>query len=140
MAGELLVRVLKLGAYEKAAAEGPILEGMHTTLFQDAGCWNLSGYSGPGWVLLDNWDFSDVAWDIIESTYKLPLLDGFACEESCPALVTDEVIKIWGNQLTAVMIQPKLNPVVLEIAKALLGLVELVRGDERFRLTVQGLL
>ncbi len=110
------------------------------TVFQDANNWNLSKFYGPGWVLLDNRDFSEAAWDVISSTYELPLLEGFVCEEACPTLVTEEALEIWYKQLTTVLMQPNINPVVLEIAKALYGLVQLVKHDHGLRLTVQGLL
>ena len=140
MAGELLVRVLKFSVYEKALSVGPITNDMEITLFQDANNWNLSEFYGPGWVLLDNRDFSEAAWGVISSTYELPLLEGFVCEEACPTLVTEEALEIWYKRLTTVLMQPNINPVVLEIAKALYGLVQLVKHDHGLRLTVQGLL
>ena len=140
MAGELLVRVLKLDDYEKVVASGPIVEDMENTLFLDAGNWNLSEFSGPGWALLDNGDFTDAAPDVIDSVFELPLLDGFVCEEACPMQVTDEVLEIWYIKLAELLTKSNEIPVVREIAKALYGLVELVRRDKRLRLTVQGLL
>lgn len=84
MSGELLVRVLKYDDYKKALSEGAIGDETESRLYLDQNNWSLLDDSGEGWVLLENADFSDAAWDVIDSVCELPALKGFEHRKLSP--------------------------------------------------------
>lgn len=140
MSGELLVRVLKYGEYQKALAQGSIGEEIESSLYLDQNNWSLLEDGGNGWVLLDNADFSDAAWYVIDSVCELPTLEGFEYRETWPQLVNEKVLDNWSKTLLEVVSRPNEKPAVVELAKKLYAIVQAVERDSSLRVTVEALL